>query len=91
MPAAPFAYQPVCSAEGCGQPATRKIAAVWTDGRFRELKTYGVACPDHGWMLLESARHKPSATRLAEGETIEPPYLYQLAPGRRDTELERVG
>ena len=43
-----FSYRPPCSEPDCPNPATLKVAAVWSDGRFRELKTYGLACAEHG-------------------------------------------
>lgn len=86
-----FHYRSICSAPGCALPATLKIASVWSDGRFSELKTYGLACAEHARELLDAAHRKQAATRLAEGETLDPPGLFRLEPGRRDAELERVG
>jgi hypothetical protein len=31
----------------CDAAAKYKIAAPWSDGQFKELKTYGHACADH--------------------------------------------
>jgi hypothetical protein len=86
-----FVYHPGCSMPECGRSAVYKVAAVWSDGTSRELKTYGLACEAHRDDLLELAQAKRQALRLAEGETVEPVGLYQLLPGVRDKELSRVG
>lgn len=87
MPMSP--YPVLCYAQGCGRPATFKIAARWSDGATHELKTYSLACPDCLDQLLAVAKAKRTACRLAQGETLEPPAVYNLSRGVRDRELVR--
>lgn len=86
-----FVFQPTCTMTGCDREAVYKIAAVWSDGTSRELKTYGLACDRHRDDLLRQAQARREALQLAEGESVEPVGLYQLLPGVRDKELSRVG
>jgi hypothetical protein len=74
---------------GCGEPAWFKIAAAWSDGVTRELKTYGLSCAACLGEQLSRARARRSACRLSPGETLEEPVVYELAPGRRDAALTR--
>ena len=39
-------YRILCTHRDCGQSATFKIAACWSDGVTGELKTYALSCPD---------------------------------------------
>lgn len=87
MPMPP--YPVLCYASGCGRPATLKIAARWSDGVTNELKTYALACPNCLPQLYTSAKSKRAACRLAAGETLDPPAVYELARGARDRELVR--
>ena len=82
-------YPVLCYAPGCGRPARFKIAAAWSDGTTRELKTYSLACPDCLPALFARAREKQPRCRLAPGETLQPPGVYELARGARDQELVR--
>jgi hypothetical protein len=82
-------YPVLCYAPGCGRPAHFKIAAAWSDGVTRELKTYYLACPGCLADLFARAREKQPKCRLAAGETLEPPGVYELARGARDQELVR--
>jgi hypothetical protein len=86
-----FVYHPGCTMPECHEPAVYKVAAIWSDGTSRELKTYGLACEHHRDDLLALAESKRAALRLAEGESVEPAGVYQLLPGVRDRELSRVG
>jgi hypothetical protein len=83
------AYPILCYHPGCGQVAAYKIAARWSDGLTRELKTYALSCPDclAGW--YRHARKKQAACRLAPGETLDVPGIYELARGKHDQELVR--
>ena len=90
MDAETFTYEPICSAPGCERPAVFKVAAVWSDGTTRELKTYGMSCEAHRDLVLDSARARQKGLRLIESESIEPVGLYQLLPGLRDSELTRL-
>ena len=82
-------YPVLCYAPGCGRPAHFKIAARWSDGVTHELKTYSLACPDCLPGLFAKAAVKQRACRLAAGETLEPPGVYELTRGARDQQLVR--
>jgi hypothetical protein len=82
-------YPVLCYAPGCGTPARFKIAARWSDGVTRELKTYSLACPGCVAGLVAAARRKQAACRLAPGETLDPLGVYEMAAGARDRELTR--
>jgi hypothetical protein len=87
MPMPP--YPVLCYRPGCGRPAAYKIAARWSDGVTQELKTYALTCPDCLTDWLRHGRARQAACRLAPGETLEPPGVYELARGRRDRGLVR--
>ena len=82
-------YPVLCYAAGCGRPAAFKIAARWSDGTTRELKTYSLACADCVPALFASATERRRACRLAPGETLDAPEVYELSRGVRDRELVR--
>ncbi len=82
-------YPVLCYAPGCGRPARFKIAAAWSDGVTRELKTYYLSCPGCLAELFAEARVKQAACRRAAGETLGTPGVYELARGARDQELVR--
>ena len=75
-----FRYRPGCSAAHCKAPARYKIAAAWSDGLFRELKNYGLACEQHREQELATARRRHEGLRLAGDETVGPVELYVLRP-----------
>ncbi len=78
-----------CYTGGCPELAVYKIAARWSDGVTQELKTYALACSA---CLPEAFRRscvKQAACRLAPGETLESPGIYELVRGRRDPQLVR--
>src|SRR5215471_17462958 len=82
-------YPVLCTTRDCGRPAVYKIAARWSDGVTEELKTYALSCPG---CLAEQFRHsleKQAACRLAGGETLDRPGIYELLRGRRDAQLTR--
>ncbi|WP_406693594.1 hypothetical protein V5E97_21405 [Singulisphaera sp. Ch08] len=85
-----FHYQPICSAPHCDNSAVYKVAAPWSNGRSRELKSYGLACEAHRDSQLALAQLHRQGLKLAEGETIGPVGLYELAAGKRDAELSRL-
>jgi hypothetical protein len=89
MQTKPFHYQPTCSSPRCGKPALFKIAAPWSNGTSRELKSYGLACEDHRDSQLALAKIHGKGITLAEGETLGDVGLYRLDLGRRDLELVR--
>jgi len=75
-------YPVVCSAPGCQRPAAYKIAARWSDGITDELKTYCLACADCLPDLYAAAAVKRAACRLAAGERLDEPGIYELHRGR---------
>lgn len=85
MPMPPYS---VCC-YGCGQPAAYKIAARWSDGVTHELKTYGICCATCLGEWLRRGRARQTACRLAPGETLEAPGVYEMVRGRRDPQLTR--
>ena len=87
MPMPPYPVR--CYAAGCEQPAAFKIAARWSDGLTHELKTYYLSCPACVAGLLAAARVKRAACRLAPGETLDEPGVYELHRGERDKTLKR--
>ena len=86
----PDHYTPVCDVEGCARTASHKVAAPWSDGPLRELKTYGVTCLEHADLLLERVVRKRAALRLSPGETLGDVRLFELVEGLRDAELTPV-
>ena len=82
-------YPVLCYAAGCSAPAEYKVAARWSDGVTNELKTYSLACPACLPKLFAEAVARRAACRLAPGETLEAPGVYELARGLRDRTLTR--
>jgi hypothetical protein len=82
-------YPVLCFRPGCGRPAAFKIAAQWSDGLTRELKTYGLACADCLPDLYRESCRKQAACRLAPGEVLEAPGIFVMERGRRDLQLDR--
>ena len=82
-------YPVICYAAGCQHPAAFKIAARWSDGVTQELKTYYLACAACIPRLYASAVAKRAACRLAPGETLDKPGVYELHRGERDKTLKR--
>src|SRR5438477_12450990 len=88
MPMPP--YPILCYTRACGKPAIYKIAARWSDGVTHELKTYALCCADCLADWFGRSRQKQAACRLAKGEKLEPPGIFTLQRGRRDTEIDRL-
>jgi hypothetical protein len=84
------AYEVLCYAQNCGQPAVYKIAAKWSDGLTGELKTYALACPRCLPALFRASRSRQAACRIAPGEVLETPGIYFLERGQHDQELRRA-
>ena len=82
-------YLVMCYASGCVNPAAFKIAARWSDGLTHELKTYALACASCLPGLLASALTRRAACRLAAGETLDVPGVYELHRGKSDQSLTR--
>ncbi len=87
MPMSP--YPVVCYAVGCEAPAVYKIAAKWSDGTTNELKTYGLTCGACLARQFATAMAKRAACRLAAGEILDAPGVYELHRGGRDRALIR--
>ena len=85
----PMPSYPVRCSAGCGAEAAFKVAAHWSDGLTDELKTYALACAGCLPGLLAAARVKRAACRLAAGETLDEPGVYELSRGGRDASLLR--
>ncbi len=66
-----------------------KIAARWSDGMTDELKTYSLACAECLPGLFAAAQVRRAGCRLAPGESLEPPGIYELHRGCRDKSLKR--
>ena len=69
-----------CSMPGCKEVAVSKVAAPWSYGNFRELKTYGFACPSHSDSVLAYALNRPKPTHFSPGETVGEIGVYQMGP-----------
>jgi hypothetical protein len=82
-------YPVLCYVRGCPREAVYKIAARWSDGVTSELKTYSLACGECVSALFRAARVKKAACRLAAGESLGEPEVFELTRGRRDRELVR--
>ena len=85
-----MAKQIKCSHSGCQESVAYKIAAVWRDTRFRELKNYGFSCRDHLGEVFRYAESRWQSWPRVEGETVEEVGIYDFAPGMRDSQLERL-
>jgi hypothetical protein len=83
------AYALHCYGPECGKLARYKVAARWSDGVTGELKTYALTCPDCLGALYQRIVEKQRACRLAPGETLEAPGIYEIVRGQRDKELTR--
>lgn len=82
-------YPVICYAAKCVNPATFKVAARWSDGITDELKTYYLACPDCLAKLYAIAVKKRENCRLATGETLDVPSIFELNRGERDKTLKQ--
>jgi hypothetical protein len=82
-------YRILCYRPGCGQLAGFKIAARWSDGITQELKTYSLSCADCLPSLYPDACARQAVCRLAPGEILETPGIYELLRGTRDRQLTR--
>jgi hypothetical protein len=87
MPMPPYPVR--CYRRGCQRLAEFKIAARWSDGITHELKTYALSCAGCLTEQYRQSRVKQRACRLAKGETLETPAIFDLARGQRDQSLLR--
>ncbi len=88
MPMPPYVVR--CYEAGCSNEAVYKIAAQWSDGVTRELKTYGLTCEKCLPAWFRRSLAKQSACRRAANEVLEAPGIYHLRRGQRDMQLERL-
>ena len=82
-------YPVLCYTDDCSNDAVYKIAARWSDGVTSELKTYSLACAECVSALFRDAQVRKAACRLAAGETLGEPEVFEMTRGRRDRELVR--
>src|SRR5688572_2690544 len=82
-------YPVLCYRPDCNKPAVYKIAARWSDGVTQELKTYALSCPECLAEQFRASIQKQAACRLAPGERLDVPGVYELAAGKRDAQLVR--
>lgn len=73
----------------CPAPAAYKVAAEWSDGVTRELKTYALSCATCLAANVAEAKRRQAACRLLHGETLEVPGVYVMCRGNRDHQLIR--
>jgi hypothetical protein len=83
-------YQIYCYTNGCKHPARYKIAAEWSDGVVKELKTYGLCCEECLPAWFRRGRERRQACRLIPNETLDTPGIYLLERGHRDQVLPRM-
>ena len=74
MPMRP--YPVICLTPGCGRDAQFKIAAHWSDGITRELKTYSLSCNRCVDVHLADAIRKQKNCSLTTGETLDVPVVF---------------
>jgi hypothetical protein len=88
MPMPP--YPILCYRKDCKHLAVYKIAAQWSDGITRELKTYALTCEEHLPAYFHESRQRQKACRTTPGETLEAPGIFRMVRGQRDRVLERL-
>jgi len=88
MPMPPYAIR--CYRKGCPQPALYKIAARWSDGITKELKTYALCCAECLPGFYQQSVQKQKSCRTAGGETLEAPGIFLMERGQRDRQLTRL-
>jgi len=82
-------YAVMCYTTGCPHLAAFKVASRWSDGLTDEFKTYYLACPDCLRKFYALAVVKSAACRLALGETLDVPGVYELHRGELDKQHPR--
>ncbi len=83
-------YPVYCSSKACKNLATHKIAAQWSDGAHKDLKTYALCCPECLPAEFALSLQKHDLCRVLPGETLESPGIYHLKRGARDIQLQRL-
>lgn len=79
-----------CGMPDCGGSAAYKIAAPWSDGRIRELKTYALACRDHFTQLYREAQDRRAGYVPTRDETVGEIGIYRFDEAAPDVELVRL-
>ena len=74
-----FRYSAACWAPDCPERPLYKIAAPWSHGPLRELKSYGLACPGHRDALLAHAESHRETLALRDDEFVGPVEVFPLA------------
>lgn len=88
MPMPPYPIR--CYRKGCNQPALYKIAARWSDGITKELKTYGLCCAECLPAVFQESVQKQKSCRTAAGETLDAPSIFLMERGQRDRQLTHL-
>jgi hypothetical protein len=78
-----------CSWPECPEPASYKVAALWSDRRFSELKTYGLACVAHVGDVFRDAEVRWLDYEPDPDERLQEVGIYWFEPGRSNRHLER--
>ena len=81
------AYPVKCYGPGCDKLAEFKVAARWSDGITRELKTYSLCCAEHAGELWRLACERRARCRTAPGEELGEPEVFEWSRELRDSEL----
>jgi hypothetical protein len=79
-----------CSHPYCCEPATYKVASLWSEGSFSELKTFGFACSEHLGDVYQDAEDRSRDYTRRPGEATEELAIYRLELGKRDRHLKRL-
>lgn len=74
----------------CEAPADYKVAAEWSDGQTRELKTYALSCAACLAANFVKAKVKQAQCRLLHGETLAVPGIYAIHRRGTDRQLVRM-
>jgi hypothetical protein len=77
----------LCDHPGCTEPATHKIASVWKDSQFSELKTYGFACQQHAPEIYRNAEVRWLEYEPVPGESVGKIGIYHYEKGVGDRNL----
>ena len=89
MPMPPYPIN--CYTVNCNALAQFKVAARWSDGITHELKTYALCCQKCLAAHYRAALAKRERCRLAAGETLEKPAIFEMTAGKlqQRTDLEQ--
>ena len=85
-----YKHSVVCSHPSCSEPAGYKVAALWSDGPFSELKTSGFACSRHLATVFQEAEGRRLDYPLGPGEASEEIAIYRFEVGMRERRAQRL-